>query len=154
MLKGVSRKNQMVCPSRTGVFLRVCQSRLQNRFSRSVGFGNWVISQTGRGTGELFGISCRKFLIELRSSGGFIQEEDLGIQNSVCVLKPCINEFGIIDNYSSQFHLKLRGRRTHTRGRQWGTSLPNLCVSYSFLISLYVFNSFVISVGVLWLYIS
>ena len=78
-MKGVSRKNLLVCPSRTGVFLRVCESRLQNRFSRSVAFGDRGISQAGRGTGELFAISCRKFLIELRSSEGFIQEEDLGI---------------------------------------------------------------------------
>ena len=40
------------------------------QFSRSVGFGNLGISQTGRGTGELYVILAGKFLIKLRSSEG------------------------------------------------------------------------------------
>jgi hypothetical protein len=59
----------------------------------------------------------------------------------------------IIDNQSSQFHLKLRGRRTHTRGRRG--ELPYQISAYRILtLLLFTFKTvFAISVSVLWLFL-
>ena len=148
-MKGVSRKNLLVCPSRTGVFLRVWESHLQNIFSRSVAFGDRGISQAGRGTGELFATLCRKILIVLRSSEGLYKKRFLEFRILSLYQNLVSTDSAIIDNQSSQFHLKLRGRRTHTRGRRG--ELPYQISAYRILtLLLFTFKTvFAISVSVL-----
>ena len=142
------RKNLLVYPSRTGVFLRVCESRLQNGFSRSVAFGDRGISQAGRGTGELFATLCRKILIVLRSSEGLYKKRFLEFRILSLYHNLVSTDSANIDNQSSQFHLKLRGRRTHTRGRRG--ELPYQISAYRILtLLLFMFKTvFAISVSV------
>ena len=57
MKRKLQEINQRVCPSRTGVFLRVLSIKVARfGFSRSEGFGNQKdFEQTGRGSGGSFG---------------------------------------------------------------------------------------------------